>query len=206
MSQPLSPPLPRAQTLPAGFRELCYWRISERPLRVVAINLLAFDLLPPAWLFFGALAVLSGKVPASLSFGTRAMLLTLAAIIVTVIVHELAHGALMRFYGARPTFGAIPSRLVVYATAPGHAFRRSQYVAIALAPLAVISLIALMLINLLPGSTLLIPVVICAALNVAGAAGDLWMTALVLRYPPDVYCIDEKDGVRVCSPQVLSPA
>ena len=74
----------------------------------------------------------------------------------------------MRFHGARPTFGAISKGLVVYATAPGHAFRRSQYIAILLAPLAVISLIALALINVLAGSALLIPVVICSALNVAG--------------------------------------
>ena len=57
---------------------------------MVAINLSAFALLPPAWLFFGVLAVTTGKLPATISFGTGAMLLTLAAIIETVIVHELA--------------------------------------------------------------------------------------------------------------------
>jgi hypothetical protein len=38
---------------------------------------------------------------------------------------------------------------------------------------------------------------LCAAINGSGAIGDLWITMIVVRYPPQAYVIDERDGIRM---------
>ena len=40
---------------------------------------------------------------------------------------------------------------------------------------------------------------ICGVINASGAIGDMWITAIVLRYPITAYVMDERDGVRVFS-------
>ncbi len=50
----------------------------------------------------------------------------------------------MKVVGAPVRFGVLYFGLMAYATAPGHAFSRSQFVAIALAPLVRLSLLALL--------------------------------------------------------------
>lgn len=124
----------------------------------------------------------------------------LCPLLVIVGLYEGVHGAVMRFFGAQPEFGILWRLGAAYATAPGYAFTRNQFVVIALAPLVVLSLLGGLLLAWLPGW--LIPAaVIFLSLNAAGAAGDLWMTVVVLRYPPDAQIMDERDGVRVFLPE-----
>jgi hypothetical protein len=87
--------------------------------------------------------------------------------------------------------------LVFYATAPGYGFRRNAYVAVALAPLVLISALSVLAMWLLHGTNWVALPALIGALNGAGAAGDLWMAGVVLRYPPQVYVVDERDGMRV---------
>lgn len=39
-----------------------------------------------------------------------------------------------------------------------------------------------------------------ATINGGAAIGDLWITAIVLRYPAHAYIVDERDGMRVFLP------
>jgi hypothetical protein len=40
-----------------------------------------------------------------------------------------------------------------------------------------------------------------AVVNGSGTIGDLWITAITLRYPEYAYIIDERDGIRVLLPK-----
>lgn len=114
--------------------------------------------------------------------------------IVILPVHEAIHGLVIAGLGGKPYFGAkLP--LALYCGAKNQLFRRDQYLLIALAPLVVITLAAIVL-------TLLAPVaasyVFFATVgNFSGAAGDVWSAQRVLNLPTDVLIEDTQTGYRV---------
>ncbi len=88
-----------------------------------------------------------------------------------------------------------------YAKAPGHAFKRDQYVIILLSPLVGLSVLAVCGILIQPGTSIVWLLAIWAIINASAASGDLWITAIVLRYPSNVKVVDERDGMRILLPQ-----
>jgi hypothetical protein len=121
--------------------------------------------------------------------------------ILTVFLHEGAHGLAMKGFGARPQFGFLPGQAMFFATSPGHAYRRAEYFWVSVAPLIGLDVIYF-LILLFPvgvvGSAIL---AVLAALNTGGAMGDLWILSVLRKFPPQAYIIDEKDGMRVFLPE-----
>ncbi len=87
-----------------------------------------------------------------------------------------------------------------YATSPGHVYRRAGYIVVALAPLLVLSLVAVLGMMLFAGSVWVVLLALCATMNASGAIGDLWIVTVILRYPPHAYLVDERDGVRIFLP------
>ncbi|HLV36517.1 MAG TPA: DUF3267 domain-containing protein, partial [Spirillospora sp.] len=73
---------------------------------------------------------------------------------------------------------------------------RNHFVIIALAPLVVITLVGMVLMIFMPDS-IAYYIGLIVVLNAAGSIGDLWMTAAVLRYPPDTLVRDEADSIRI---------
>lgn len=190
---------PDRGTLPAGYQEVLYWRISGKS-HMAIVNLLGLLLLPVwAWLFCW-LADRLGHMPVHLGTDSGQGLLVLMSIVLTVILHELVHGIAMQVFDAPVRYGVLWKRLVVYATSPGHAFLRTQYMVTCLAPLVSLSLLAVLGMMLLAGSSWIAPLAICAIVNAAGAVGDLWILSVVLRYPSYAYVIDEQDGMRIFLP------
>jgi hypothetical protein len=124
----------------------------------------------------------------------------LIAVVIVVIVtfggHELAHGLAIRWAGHKPRFGMKLHKGVLYATADGALFPRNQFIVIALAPLVLITLMGMFLMVFVPDS-IGYYVGLIVVLNAAGAIGDMWMTAVVLRYPPDALVRDEADSIRI---------
>jgi len=188
----ISPP----GTVPPDYHEVLYWRISSRRGHVLAINLLAFVMLFLFGYVFIFFVLLFGHPPAG---GEIDLLPLVPGVIFLIPAHELAHGIAMRVYGARPRYGFLWKELMFYATAPGYAFRRNQYLVVSLAPLVSLSLLACCAILLLAGSEFYTAAVVAilAAVNGGSSAGDLWMSAILLRYPPHAYVVDERDGMRV---------
>lgn len=187
--------------VPPGYGEALYWKLTTSRSRVLLVNLLALVSLVPWGALFFWVAVSAGWLPASIDFGAWQLLLALIlATVVVLVLHELLHGATMALFGARPQYGVILNRGMFYATAPGFAFPRNRYLIVALTPLVVLSLLAILLMALLAGSPWVSVVILAATLNASGAAGDLWISAVVLRYPSSAYIIDEKDGMRVFLP------
>jgi hypothetical protein len=186
--------------VPAGYREALYWRISDKRWQVIAVNILALLSLAP-WLFiFSWLGIKLGRLPQSGEIGLRQFLVVLAGAMLTLVLHELGHALAMRACGAQATFGVLWTRLMVYASAPGHAFARSSYMIVGLAPLVGISLLALPGMILLAGTPWVNLLVLCAAANAAGASGDLWILSNLLRFPRSARVIDERDGMRILLP------
>lgn len=191
----------RPGTVPPGYGEALYWKLTGNRRRVVLVNVLAMVTVVPWGALFFWLALRTGWLPPAAAFASLNMALAfVVATIAILVLHELVHGAAMRLYGAHTEYGAILSKGMFYATAPGFAFPRNRYLVVVLAPLVVLSLLAVIAMALLAGSSWVMVVVLAATLNASGAAGDLWMSALVLRYPPAAYIVDEKDGMRVFVP------
>jgi len=191
------PPQPGA--VPANYREVLYWRITQSTWKLTLVNLLSLVMLGLMGLVFVGWVVLLNRMPKGLSFGLPQAFVLIVSVAATLVLHELAHGLAMVAYGARPTFGVLWQGLMFYATSPGHAFRRNDYLVVILAPLVGLSLLALMVILFAPPAVALL-LALCATVNGAGAVGDLWILLITLRYPGRAYVMDERDGMRIFLP------
>jgi hypothetical protein len=173
--------IPTSGSLPNDYQEVLNWRVTGKPGRVVAVQILSvLALVIFAVLFFG-LAVTLGKSPTQGKFGLGEIGAIFAGVLLALVLHELTHGLVMRMYGAKPKYGILWKGLMFYATSPGYAYRRNNYVVIALAPFVFISTLVVLGMWFLQG-TLWVPLLgICGVFNASGAIGDMWMTMIVLR-------------------------
>jgi hypothetical protein len=123
------------------------------------------------------------------------VVLVVALTLLLVIAHEAIHGMVMRVFGARPRFGAtLVGRILpaVYATAAGHRFTRSQYLAVALAPAVLVSGLGLWACFGPWAGYLILPL----ALHLGGCVGDGFAARRVLHEPTGTRCEDLVDGIR----------
>jgi hypothetical protein len=185
--------------IPPGYREARYWRLTGNAWLFIALNGLAVVALVIFGAFFLWFAARFGGLQAA-AIGNEHLVGLILGLFLTLALHELAHGVAMQTFGATPKYGILWRSLVAYTTAPGHAFTRGQYLVVSLAPLVVLSVFALALIALLAGSPVVWLLAMCASFNAAGAAGDLWMSAIVGRFPATTYVVDERDGMRIFVP------
>lgn len=153
----------------------------------------------PLWGALCLWAVSVGKQPLSGSFalGLREAVALMVGMLLTLMLHELIHGVAMQLYGAHPRYGILWRRMMLYATDPAYAHPRNRYIVIALAPFVCISTLVVLAMWAFAGTAWVPLLAICGVINASGAAGDMWMTLIVLRYPPSAYIVDERDGIRV---------
>jgi hypothetical protein len=165
-----------------GARSALLWT----PLSVV-LGLMGF-------VIFGlAVGLRTGRV--AMAGGVGDVVIVVALVAVLVVVHEGIHALAMAAFGARPEFGAVAIGKVlpaVYTTAPGHRFTRAQYLAVALAPAVILSVIGLAGCFTAVGGYLVIPL----ATHLAGCTGDGAASLRVLREPAGTVCEDLRDGIR----------
>jgi hypothetical protein len=147
-------------------------------------------------LYVGAVVYLMAAFhgePVSGTLDMGALMVVLLLWVGLVWVHEGVHGIFMLAFGARPKFGMLRIGVLPYAfytTDPGHRFTRRQYLAVSLAPLAILGLLGIPLCMLSP--YLVVPF----AFHLAGCIGDIGISRHVLQGPPTVTCEDVRDGVR----------
>ena len=191
-------------SLPDNYQEVLYWRVTEKTVRVISLNLLGLFLCVIFGIMFSNVAASLGSLPSDseFQFGLGVMVSVILAVPLVVIFHELVHGLVMQVFGARPTYGVLWKQMLFYATSPGYAFRRNDYVIIALAPFVFISILAVLGMWLFQGTVWMVLFWTCGIINASGAAGDLWITIMVLRYPAAAYVMDERDGIRVFLPNL----
>lgn len=193
------------QTPPSDTREVLYWKITGSWWRVLAVNVLGLVFLMLTSLVSFWWASLWHPVGAGFTWSGLDGLWLLVSLLFTVIIHELLHGLAIRLFGGKPAYGFVWKGLMFYATAAGHPFKRNHYIGVALAPLVLGSLAGMILLALPLAEAAVWIIALCAALNAAGAVGDLWIMAVVLRYPSWAYVVDERDGMRVYLPAAEQP-
>ena len=192
--------IPASGTLPDNYQEVLYWTLTGKPMRVITINILGVFLFVIFGLIFSRLAFSLGKLPSEgkISLSLSTIGLVLAGVLLTLGLHELTHGLAMQMFGAKPKYG-IMWQGMLYATSPGYAYRRNNYVVVALAPFVFLSILFVLGMWLLQGTLWVALLGICGIFNAAGAIGDMWITTIALRYPATAYVMDERDGMRVFS-------
>jgi hypothetical protein len=196
----ISSTIPPKGSLPGDHQEVLHWKVTDKPSRVIILNLLGIVLFALFGVIFSVLAINLGKLD-EFNFGLIELGVVLIAMVLTIVLHELIHGLFMRLYGARPRYGILWKGLMFYATSPGYAYRRNNYLVIALAPLLLISLLVILGMGLWQGTLWVALFGICGVINASGAIGDMWITMIVLRYATKAYIMDERDGIRVFLPR-----
>lgn len=130
--------------------------------------------------------------PGSVAVGVVGTALLVAAV---VVLHELVHGAVIRYYGGDVSYGVGLAGFVMpyaYATTTQR-LTRDQFVVVALAPLVLITVVGFGVMVALESLWLLLPL----AFNVGGAIGDCWMATILLRYPRHVVVEDSVSGLKI---------
>lgn len=168
------------------------------PQQIGALARLSLLMLIGGGIFFIGLNVVSYIVQAHAtpgSIGGWALFLwigiNILGSIIILPIHEVLHGLAIIFWGGTPHYGAkLPFAL--YCGAKNQLFHRNAYLVVALAPVVVITLVAIL-------CTLLSPVLASYTLlasisNFSGAAGDVWMAAKLLRQPGHVLVEDTETG------------
>ena len=113
----------------------------------------------------------------------------LTGIVVTVVGHELLHGAVMAYYGQDVTYGVNLAMGAFYASAFGQFQRRRELFAIGLAPLVGVTLLASPLL-LVPVPVVALTAYVILVMNATGAAGDLYVLWRLWRLPPETLMYD----------------
>lgn len=192
------------EALPENYQEVLSWKVTEKPIRVIALNIAGLILFVIFGTIFSSIAIRLGKLPldGNIRFGLGEMGLSIVGIVLTLILHELTHGLTMQMFGAKPKYGIIWKGLMLYATSPGYPYRRNNYIVISLAPFVFISALVILGIWILQGTAWVALLTICGVVNASGAVGDMWITMIVLRYAATAYVMDERDGIRVFLPNI----
>jgi hypothetical protein len=195
--------IPTSGSLPDNYQLVLSWKLTGKPIRVITVNILGVILFVIFGLIFSRLAFSLGKLPSEgeTRLGLSEIGSVLAGGLLTFVLHELTHGLAMRMFGARPKYGIIWKGMMFYATSPGYAYRRNNYVVIVLAPFVFLSTLFVLGMWLLQGTLWVALLGICGSLNAAGAIGDMWITRIVLRYAATALVMDERDGMRVFLPK-----
>ena len=192
--------IPVSESLPDGYEEVLHWNVTEKRSRVIALNISGVVFFVFFGLIFSGLVARLGKLH-EFRFGLLEIGAVFIAIVLTLVLHELTHGLLMRIFGARPKYGILWKGLMFYATSPGYAYPRNAYIVIALAPFVLISLLVILGMWALQGTLWVALLGICGTINASGAIGDMWITMMVVRYATQAYVMDERDGTRVFLPK-----
>jgi hypothetical protein len=181
---------------PSGYNEILYWKISEEPGRFVMMNFLPILLAAVFGIgFFIFVRVFGGSPQLALNY--QELLIFFIGIPLILVLHEFVHGIAMQSFGAKPKYGFWKKGSMFYAKAPGYTFQRNQYVLIVLAPLVSLSVLMCLGIVLLASNSIVWVLALWAIVNASASNADVWITAVVFRYPRSAYVIDERDGMRI---------
>lgn len=190
---------PVVHQLPADYRQAEHLALLERR-KILLINALALIPLTIALVVMGGWWVLvlrlRGSIPGGLGADWSWWLWLLLVFVLSIVIHEGLHGLAIGYAGHQPRFGMMLSKGAFYATADNALFWRNDFITIALAPIVGITLLGMALVWLLP-DTAAYYVALGVVLNAANSIGDLWMTAVTLRYPPTALIRDQMDSMTV---------
>ena len=179
------------QTLPEGYELREHVDLQQDKATAVKVNVAAVLIMAVMAVAFHFLAV-----PVSAFFGTdrtvSGILLHTAVLLLGytayIVLHELTHAAVMKALGARKVrFGF--NGLYAWAGSEQDLFRRTPYLLVAMAPVLTWGVIFGVLRAVLPTDWSWVIWSLQIG-NVAGAAGDLYVTFRFIRLPADALIRD----------------
>ena len=172
------------QSLPEGYREIRRVNLQKDKKTALLVNgaalLIALALILPA-AFLKPIYHGETLPEAALKLGVIS-----GAMLVYIVLHELTHGVCMRCLGAKVKYGFT----LLYAYAGSDAcFDKGAYLLIALAPVVVWGAVLTVVTALVPPEWVWVAYAV-QVMNLSGAAGDLYVTALFSRLPGDILVQD----------------
>lgn len=177
------------QKLPGGYHKICTIDLVHSEKQMLLVNGLSI------LTALGAGLVMNCFVPFVTLFRPEKgpgflllqMLVLFAASICYIVLHELVHAALMKFWGAKKvTFGF--KDIYAYAGSQDY-YPRPAYISIALAPVVVFFVIFAALQAAVSKEWFWIAGLLQIS-NLAGAAGDFYVSAIALKGPKGVLVFD----------------
>ena len=181
--------------LPDGFAESLTIDLQSDKKTAVAVNAAA--------LVIGAVMFVAANfmLPFRTLYGDdqlSVVLLKLGVLIVAwvayIILHELVHGAMMRYSGSKTVKYGFTG---MYAFAGSSDFYdKASYIVITLAPVVFWGIVLVILNVVLPGGWFWVVYMIQIA-NVAGAAGDAYVTFRLIRMKKDILITDSGVSMKV---------
>ncbi len=176
-------------TLPEEYRLLREIDLQKNKKLAVLVNVGALVIALP--LFLLGLWLQPPFRDGELILSLPALLVALFGMVAYLFLHEWVHGIFIRHYcGKKAEYGF--TGLYAFAGRKDAYFAKRPYLVISLAPVVLWGA-ALLILNLLCGPAWFWTAYLIQIINLSGAAGDLYVTALLLRMPAGVLVND--DGV-----------
>lgn len=171
-------------------------QVAHIKLDIVKVSLVGLVLMPAwAFVFMGVVALLGGRTSyeGSLTFGN---LLGFAVLLVgLIVIHEAMHGLAAALLGAKPSFGVGPGFAYTTFLEP---MPKYHYLFVGLAPFIIMSIASIAAAVIWPGIAGW--AILFGVINAGGAIGDLWMSAIIVRYPREAMFYDLADGFAIYTP------
>lgn len=163
---------------PSGYAEAVRFRYPMAGLQVASLFILL-----AAGLIFGRIATTAQSIGFGqwFSLSLLEILLVLATLPFTIVVHELLHGLVFRLLGYDVSYGIAPALGAAYAAAFGQWQQRGHNALAAAAPLVVLTAISLPLLTV-PG-VLSNTAFVLLLINTSGAVGDAYILYRLARMP-----------------------
>jgi hypothetical protein len=123
------------------------------------------------------------------------ILVLILGMIIVIVLHELVHGLLFWMITRQvPKFGF--KGAYAFAAAPEWYIHRKAYFWVGAAPLAIISIIGLILVPVIP-ARYLFTWLFCILVNASGSIGDAYVLAVLMRQPTSALIQDRGDMISI---------
>lgn len=186
------------QMLPEGYLEIFRVNLQTDKKKALILNgaalVIMIAMAVPVHFYIPITELFSFSIETKLYFLRPLMLLL--SVVLYMILHELIHGAAMKFYGTKKVSYGFTG---LYAFAGSKDFYdKKSYIVIALAPIVLWGVV-LAAINLFVPREWFWMVYFIQIMNVSGAAGDLYVTFKFLKMPKDILVQDSGIEMKVYS-------
>ena len=184
--------------LPNGYAPVFTVDFEQDPAQVRSICIIALVMLAifiPLGLVFVPLSTImpGGFSLAALGWLLVKIMVGTASVFLYIILHELTHGVLIRFFSGAPAKYGHNGLMYAYAYSDGY-FGKASYLTIALAPVALWTVLLAWLCCVLPMHWFWV-IYAVQLTNLSGAADDIYVTLRFLKLPKDILTKD--DGARM---------
>ena len=182
-------------TLPEGYREIFNVDLNKNKKAAVAINVLATVIMLAMVIPMLAIRPFSIESSDGTAPYVRYAIL-IGGFLLYLVLHEAVHGIFMWLFSRQKPFFGIKG---VYAYAGSNSFfPKMQYLIIGLSPIIIWGIVLTILCFAVPDDWFWYIYVI-QAMNISGAAGDIYVSAKFSRMPSDILVQDKGTAMAVYS-------